>query len=287
MRDLDDVRSKDEARLPLHADWEPVRLIGVGGMSSVYEVVDASGDWSAVKVLSLHPGALRKAEAEFEMTKAAHAVSSDVVEMFEVGLLKDERAYVRMELLHGKSLGDAWVQRRDAESASLAVASAARALYPAHEAGLIHCDLKPENIFLQNNGRIRLLDFGLSCHVAQEAEFAGTLCYTAPELLVREFTQPTPRSDVYSLGAVLYEGLSGVRPFAGATYPAVLLAIHAGAFVDVQERAPRTSDAFAQIVRRAMHLEPSERFSNMDEFAHALDVARSQDSTPPAPSLRP
>jgi serine/threonine protein kinase len=283
-----DERSVDEARLPLHADWEPVRLIGVGGMSYVYEVVDASGDWSAVKVLLDRPGSLRQAKAEFEMTKAAGAVSPKVVRVFEVGLLEDERAYVRMELLVGKSLGEAWAQRREANSACLTVAGVARALHPAHEAGLIHCDLKPENIFLQNDGQIRLLDFGFSRHCADEAVFAGTLCYMAPELLVGENTQPTPQSDVYSLGAVLYEGLSGVRPFAGSTYPAVLLAIHAGAFVDVKDRAPRTREPYAEIVRRAMHLDPTERFSSMGELANALDEARSEDSTPPKPpSLRP
>jgi serine/threonine protein kinase len=283
-----DERSIDEARLPLHANWEPVRLIGAGGMSYVYEVVDASGDWSAVKVLSDRPGSLLQAQAEFEMTKAAGAVSPKVVRVFEVGLLEDERAYVRMELLVGRSLGEAWAQRREANSACLTVARVARALHPAHEAGLIHCDLKPENIFLQNDGQIRLLDFGFSRHCADEAGFAGTLCYTAPELLVSETTQPTSQSDVYSLGAVLYEGLSGVRPFAGSTYPAVLLAIHAGAFVDVKDRAPRTRERYAEIVRRAMHLDPAERFSSMHELANAIDEARSEDSTPPRPpSLRP
>ena len=115
---MSDERSIDEARLPIHTDWEPVRLIGCGGMSNVYEVVDAVGEWSAVKVLTRRPGALRQAQAEFEMTRAARAVSPQVVQVFEVGVLSDERAYVRMELLRGKPLEDAWARRRDPRSAS-------------------------------------------------------------------------------------------------------------------------------------------------------------------------
>lgn len=276
-----DERSIDEARLPQHPDWEPVRLVGAGGGSNVYEVVDAMCNWSAVKVLSQRPAALLDAQAEFEMTKAAGAVSPEVVRVFDVGLLADERAYIRMELLNGKSLAEAWAVRRTPESACHSVAAAARALYPAHQAGLIHCDLKPENIFRENNGKIRLVDFGFSRRDAEEAEFSGTLHSTAPELLVSENTQPTPQSDVYSLGAVLYEGLCGVRPFAGATYPAVLLAIHAGAVVDIKARAPQTQERHAQIVRRAMHLDPTQRFSSMNEFADALDEAGSEGSTGP------
>lgn len=283
-----DERSIDEARLPQHADWEPVRLMGAGGSSNVYEVVDRMCNWSAVKVLSRRPGGLLEAQAEFEMTKAAGAVSPEVVRVFEVGVLADERAYIRMELLIGKSLAEAWAVRRIPKFACGAVAAAARALYPAHEAGLIHCDLKPENIFRENNGKIRLLDFGFSRHGAEEVDFSGTLHSTAPELLVSENTQPTPQSDVYSLGAVLYEGLCGVRPFATSTYPAVLLAIHAGALVDVKVRAPNTRESYAQIVRKAMHLDPAQRFSSMAEMADALDEACSEDSTTPAPlSLRP
>lgn len=275
------MRSIDETRLPIHADWEPVRLIGTGGMSHVYEVVDAHGEWSAVKVLSSQPGGLGQARLEFEMTQAARAVSPAVVHVFEVGLLADDRPYVRMELLRGKTLEEAWALHRDALTACASVAATARALFPAHEAGVFHCDLKPDNIFLQSDGQIRLLDFGFSRHRAEEAEFAGTLPYTAPELLVNESTHPTPQSDVYSLGAVLYEALCGVKPFAGATYPAVLLAIHAGAFVDIQDRAPRTKDALAEVVRKAMHVDPSARFANMWELAEALDAAAFED----APSI--
>lgn len=283
-----DEWSTDEARLPQHAEWEPVRLIGAGGSSNVYEVVDAAGEWSAVKVLSRRPGDSLEAQAEFEMTKAAGAVCSEVVRVFEQGVLEDERAYIRMELLVGKTLDETWSMHRTPRIACRTVAAVARALYPAHEAGLIHCDLKPENIFVETNGRIRLLDFGFARDGAKEAEFSGTLHSTAPELLVSERTQPTPQSDVYSLGAVLYEGLCGVRPFAGATYPAVLLAIHTGALTDVKVRAPRLRQRYAQIVRRAMHHDPAQRFSCMAEMADALDEALSEDVAPAAfPSIRP
>ncbi|MFK8003305.1 MAG: serine/threonine-protein kinase [Polyangiales bacterium] len=283
-----DEWSTDEARLPWDADWEPVRLVGAGGNSNVYEVVDAAGDWSAVKVLSRRPGGFLEAKAEFDMTKAAGAVSPAVVRVFGVGVLSDERAYIRMELLVGRTLAEAWSVRRNPKSACRSVAAVARAVHPAHEAGLIHCDLKPENIFVESSGRIRLLDFGFSRDGAEEAEFSGTLHSTAPELLVSEQVQPTPQSDIYSLGAVLYEGLCGVRPFAGATYPAVLLAIHAGALVDVKVHAPRLREQYAQIVRRAMHHDPAKRFASMAEMADALDEASSEDrEAPPPPSLRP
>lgn len=282
-----DEWSTDDAKLPWHTHWEPVRLVGAGGSSNVYEVVDAAGDWSAVKVLSHRPGDLLEAKAEFDMTNAAGALSSEVVRVFEVGVLKDERAYIRMELLVGKTLAEAWSIRRTTMSACHAVAAVARALYPAHEAGMIHCDLKPENIFVDAGGRIRLLDFGFSCDGSKEAEFSGTLHSTAPELLVSEETQPTPQSDVYSLGAVLYEGLCGVRPFANATYPAVLLAIHTGALVDVKVRAPGLREGYAQIVRRAMHHDPAQRFASMAEMADALDEALYEDMASASPSLRP
>lgn len=282
-----DEWSAEEARLPRHTDWEPVRLLGAGGGSNVYEVVDASGEWSAVKVFSRRPGDFLEAQTEFEMTKAAGAVSARVVRVFELGVLEDERAYIRMELLDGKTLAEAWSIRRTPKAAARSVASVARALYPAHEAGLIHCDLKPENIFVESSGRIRLLDFGFARDGAEEAEFSGTLHSTAPELLVSEQTQPTPQSDVYSLGAVLYEGLCGVRPFAGAMYPAVLLAIHTGP-LDIKIRAPGLRERYAQIVRRAMHHDPAERFSSVAAMADALDKASLEDVASAAPSsLRP
>ncbi len=225
--------------------YEIEGLAGEGGMAVVYSARHLHlNERYAIKVLrpalATNPNVVSRFLQE---ARAAAQLRSDFVcRVFDVGLLHDGVPYMVMELLEGEDLG-AMLLRTGTLSVDQAVEfviQACEALAEAHAAGLVHRDIKPENLFLtvRRDGwaTVKLLDFGISKIIDAETisttlrrhvdtrDLLGTPHYMAPET-VRSSKDAGPRSDLWSMGVVLYELLSGRLPFKGATVPEVSAAI--------------------------------------------------------------
>ena len=203
-----------------------VRLLGRGGMGEVYEAHDRAIDEPvALKTLPLD-----RADAadrlDRELVLARRIVHRGVCRLFDLGVDERGRRFVTMERLHGETLAEHLARRGALPPAEVAtiVTAVAEALAAAHDAGVVHRDLKPHNVFLTEAtdagpARIVIMDFGLARQDgddrASATDFAGTPAYMAPEQLTSRTV--TTAADVYALGVVAFELLTGALPFAGET----------------------------------------------------------------------
>jgi serine/threonine protein kinase/WD40 repeat protein len=292
--------------------YEIVAKIGEGGMGEVYRARDTQlGRDVAIKILpaavAANPDRLRRFEQE---ARAAGALNHpSIVTVFELGT-HEGSPYLVMELVEGETLRDKLAElRHDTEAvstsgsqcAALPVrkviaygAQIARGLSAAHDKGVVHRDLKPENILITPDGQAKILDFGLA-KLSDSAQATstqtptaavgtapgtvmGTVGYMAPEQVRgREVDQ---RADFFSLGAMLYEMLSGRRAFQG---PSSVETLNAILTVDPPQLSGEHSSVSAsidRIVRRCLEKEPGERFHSGHDLALALEAVGAADSSP-------
>jgi serine/threonine protein kinase len=238
-----------EAGTVLGGRVEIVRPVGAGAMGEVFEGVDRrTGRHVAVKIIHEKPG-LDLADLQrflVEARAAAAVAHAGIVRTFDVDVTADGTVFQVMELLEGSTMS-AWIALPGARPIGAVAAVGhvlAEALAAAHEAGVVHRDVKPGNVMLTVDGGVKVLDFGLSkiadaggndLAVTQSHALLGTPAYMAPEQFAHA-RSVGPAADVYSLGAVLYEALTGVLPYGGATTGAILLAHAQGTPVDVAVR---------------------------------------------------
>jgi tetratricopeptide (TPR) repeat protein len=253
--------------------------IGRGGMGVVCRAYDPRLRRDVA--LKLLPRALvhdRSARERF-MTEARAASALDhphICTVYDIGELEDGRLYLAMALYGRGTLADRLATGRlDAREAARVALQVASALAAAHRAGIVHRDVKPRNIAFGEDGEARLLDFGIAV-LGSAAEgtadsTAGTPAYMAPEQVRGE---PVDRRvDVWSLGVVLYEMLTGRRPFAGEDRAALLDAIVRGEPPDVRSLAPHVPRRLAEVVRRALAKDPADRYDGAAEVQRALESA--------------
>lgn len=268
-----------------------IRRLGKGGMGAVYEVEHLkTRHHRALKVLlpsSVNPEVV--ARFEREATVAGMLKSPYVVEVLDAGHLVDGLTYLLMELLEGEPLSKVLEDSKRLAPARAAriIAQACEGVFAAHEyrdeqiEGIIHRDLKPDNLFLQTapdgSETVKLLDFGISKFrdaqnlkggTAEKAVF-GTPYYMSPEQ-VRSSTDVDQRSDVYALGVVLYEMLTGELPYTAQSPPQVLFRILSGQHKPVSEFGLSIPSELAAVVERAMHSDPKQRFQSARELQQAL-----------------
>ena len=262
------------------------RLLGRGGMGSVYEVEHlVTHHRRALKVLHAE-GARRPASVERFLREAGVAgklASSHVVETFDAGRLEDGRPYVLMELLEGRDLAEIFAAPEPLATTWVvaAIEQVLEALAVAHAAGIVHRDVKPENVFVVREPggaeRIKLLDFGISLFAETEPAVTrltydgiilGTPHYMAPEQALGAVVGP--RADLYSVGVMLYEGLARRLPYDATTIPALLSAVARGEREPLGERVPWIPRALVAVVERAMAHDPAARFAGALEMRDAL-----------------
>jgi serine/threonine-protein kinase len=268
----------------LSGRYELLREIGRGGMGEVYEALHVPLERRfAIKLLRGEHLTSKRMELRFmlEMRAASSLESSHIVPALDCGHTPDGAPYYVMELLRGEDLGRLLKrERRLAVGRAVRLArDVCRGLEVAHARGLVHRDLKPQNIFVTHDDRrgehAKILDFGLvrldrTQSARPSAALLGTVRYMAPEQAATP-TLVDARADVYALGAVLYECLAGAPPHPGETAeqilsrrsieePRPLLELRAG--------IPRGLDA---LVRRALARNPAERFRTAADFGVALD----------------
>jgi serine/threonine-protein kinase len=261
--------------------YELEELVGTGGMSSVYRAHDRLLERDvALKVLHQQYTADGDYVERFrrEARSVAQLSHPNIVTVIDRGE-QDGRQFIVFEYVDGENL-KALVERTGPLPARQAVEltlEIARALGFAHEHGLVHRDVKPQNVLLNGDGRAKVTDFGiarsLDVHggLTQTGTVLGTSDYIAPEQA--RGSRVDAQSDIYSLGAVLYELLTAEVPFQGDNFVAVAMRHINEPAPSVRERRPDVSPRLDAAIRRAMAKDPRERFRSMDELCEELSAA--------------
>ena len=275
-RETEQGVSQDRRRLAGRYSVE--RSVGHGGMAQVYEGTDTVlGRTVAIKVLAPQYASDDAFVARFrrEAQAVAQLNHPGVVSVYDTGS-DDGVHYIVMEYVSGRTLADILEKegRLQPERAAEIAAQIAQALSFAHAAGIIHRDVKPANIMLSSQGSVKVMDFGIARALStqtltQTATVLGTASYLSPEQAQGEAVDA--RSDIYSLGVVLYEMLTGRPPFTGDTPVAV-------AYKHVRETPPVPSDIVPEVspeldavVMKAMAKNPANRYASASEMAEDLE----------------
>ena len=258
--------------------FELEELVGTGGMSSVYRARDALLERRvALKILHDYHGADEETIERFrrEARAAAQLSHPNIVTVIDRG--EDEgRQYIVFEYVEGETLKDV-IERTGPlpvrRALELAIETG-EGLAFAHRHGLVHRDVKPQNVLLNGDGAAKVTDFGIARSldvehgVTQTGAVLGTSEYIAPE---QASGRPvSPQTDVYSLGVVLYELLTGEVPFPGENFVAVAMRHVHEPPPSVLERRPDTPLRVAAAVERALEKDPADRFASMDELVAEL-----------------
>jgi eukaryotic-like serine/threonine-protein kinase len=259
--------------------YELVELIGKGGMSSVFKTHDRLLD-RIVAIKVLHPHFTDDEEYVERFRREARSVAQlshpNIVTVIDRG--EDQgRQYIVFEYVEGENLKQLLLRTgampvRDVLLLGLQMA---RALAFAHARGLVHRDVKPQNVLLNDDGQAKMTDFGIARSVDVEGvtitgTVLGTSEYIAPEQARGQ--RVDAQTDVYSLGVVLYELLTGAVPYEGETFVTVALQHVNEPVPSVLERRPDTPPRLALAVERAMAKSPDQRFESMDELVGELEA---------------
>ncbi|HJL18918.1 MAG TPA: protein kinase [Sandaracinaceae bacterium LLY-WYZ-13_1] len=262
--------------------YRVVRRLGRGGMGAVYEAEhELIGRRVALKLLHAEMASRRDVLQRFRNeARAAGAIGHPgIVQALDVGRTEDGAPFLVLELLEGRDLEAELADRGAlpvAEAVDLGVA-VADAVSAAHALAIVHRDLKPANVFLGDDGAIKVLDFGISkvrgalqtSPDTASGAILGTPAYMAPEQL-QDAAGADARSDVYALGAILYRALAGELPHRESSLPALLAAILARPPRPVRAHRPEVPEALDAAVRRALAIDPDDRFADMTAFRDAL-----------------
>ena len=280
--------------------YEIIASIGSGGMGEVFRARDTRlGRDVAIKILPemFAADADRRARFEREAQTVAALSHPNIVSLFDTGA-QDGRLFVVMELLDGETLRERLSQgalpvRKVVEYA----VQIARGLAAAHDKGLVHRDLKPENIFLLGDGQVKILDFGLARlttpadtgatrtgAMTDPGTVMGTVGYMAPEQIRGQTVDA--RTDLFALGAVLYEMLAGRRAFQHETAAETMTAILKSDPPEFPAGETAVAPALDRIIRHALEKNPIERFQTARDVAFAL-AALSGSGTAAIPVVTP
>lgn len=262
--------------------------LGAGGMGAVYRARHLEMDRPvAIKFLQQRLVEDEAARARFQIEARAAVMlrHANAVSVTDFGHTEDGCVYIVMELLEGRTLREILSREAPIETARAIsmMLQASAAVAAAHEAGIIHRDLKPSNILVTQSADqpavVKVLDFGIAkfaldddddeaATLAQSNSVIGTPRYMSPEQNTGD--ELTPAADVYSLGVILYEMLTGMAPFSGAT-PAEIAEKHANALPhSPREIVAAIPEDVERIVLHALEKEPSERYPNAGEFRRDL-----------------
>lgn len=268
---LEDIRNK-EARINY---YQVIDLLGIGGSSAVFKVLrERDGDVSAMKVINTNKDTPESTKQrfirEFEMSQKLN--KDHIVDIYAQGF-EGDLSYSVMEYLPGLDLKTKIQNRLSREKTIDYAKQIASALHELHTHDIIHRDLKPTNIMFRSNQQLVLVDFGIAkrlnnteVSLTGEGEVVGTPSYVSPEQALGG--QIDSRSDLYSLGVMIFEMIERRRPFEGATAVEVMTA-------HVKKPVPMLSqewDELNDVIALLMAKEPSDRYQTAKEVVEALEV---------------
>jgi len=262
-------------------------VLGRGAMGVIYKAHDPDIDRPvAIKLVraDLLGGRDRDeylVRFRHEAQAAGRCMHPNIVAIYDFAL-HEGNPFLAMEYVHGISLSEALARgtRFQPADAVYVIRQVLEALACAHGLGIVHRDIKPANVLLLPGGRIKVTDFGISridtSHLTQSGAVIGTPSYMSPEQFRGDVVDF--RSDIFSAGTVLYELLSGERPFAGRNFTEVMHQILQGEPRDLREAAPATPAGVRAALARALAKRPAERFASAQEMADALRDAMRGDA---------
>jgi serine/threonine-protein kinase len=252
-----------------------VAPLGEGGAADVWKAWDLKvGRWVAVKVPRLGPQPGAAAERfRREAQALARLAHPNIVPVYAVSEDRG-RPFLVLRFVEGRPLGGA---RLPARRAAELLCAAARAVQHAHEQGVVHRDLKPANLLVDEAGWVWVIDFGLVHLLEEEARLTatgavlGTAAYMSPEQARGEPSAKAPASDVYGLGATLYELVTGAPPFEGATFGEIVRKVREAEPVLPRKRNPSLDRDLETLILKAMDKDPARRYASAGALAKDLE----------------
>lgn len=254
-------------------------LLGTGAMGKVYRAVDIRTEREvALKVL--HPDKASKEQVLARFRREAEILASighpNVVQIYEWGTTAQGVDYIAMEVLEGRTLREHLRETGPLTPRQLLpiLVAVADALGATHVKGVVHRDLKPDNVFLQHGGVVKVVDFGLSLldtdkRMTKTGVMLGTPRYMAPEQ-IRSAKDVDPRVDVYALGIMAHEALTGASPFPAEDAGQLLGCVIEGRIVRIEDVRPDIPPGIGDVLRRAMAKDRRERYATIGAFAEAF-----------------
>lgn len=262
--------------------YEILQLLGEGGMGAVYKARDRELDrFIALKVirpeLAGHPRVLQRFKQELLL--ARQVTHRNVIRIFDLGVFENLK-FITMEFVEGRDLSNLLDERKFAVPETIdIIQQTARALEAAHSENVIHRDLKPQNIMVSENGKVSVMDFGLarsleSTGLTQAGALIGTPAYMSPEQALGNPLDA--RSDLFSLGIIFYEMLTGVVPFKAETMLASMLKRTQGAATAPVELDPTIPKDVSDVVMKCLATDAANRYQNVGELLSDLDILARQ-----------
>jgi eukaryotic-like serine/threonine-protein kinase len=263
---------------PLPSRYRIIEEVGQGGMAVVYRAQDEKLRREvAVKVLHAH--LLAEPESKARLQREARAVAKlnhdGILQIFDYSSEEAASSYIVTEFIDGQTLKQFLSNRKlpVPELAALIVIELGEALCHAHSLGIIHRDIKPENVMVRKDGALKLMDFGVAQVIDLErmtvtGQILGSPAYMAPEVLdgrTLDF-----RSDVFSVGVMLYQMATGVLPFTGKNPHEVLRRVSEGKCADPRTVNRLVSDQLARVIARALARKPEDRFPTLQVMVDEL-----------------
>jgi serine/threonine-protein kinase len=292
----DELVARAEARLGtvLRGKYRLDRVLGIGGMATVYLATHRNGNEFAVKVL--HPDLSLRAEIRNRFLREGHAAGSvkhpGAVQVLDDDVAEDGAAFLVMELLRGESIEVLWERRQQRLPLKLVVGIGIQildVLDAAHARGVIHRDIKPANIFLTSTGQVKVLDFGIArirdmaaSQATQTGMMLGTPAFMAPEQAMAKTSEIDSQTDVWSAGATMFTLVSGKLVHEAENAQQIMIraaTTPAPAFSSVVSDA---SPLIAEVIDRALAFNKSERWGSAGAMREALrGAAKSEFGTAP------
>ena len=256
-------------------------FIGQGGMSLVYRAIDIrTGHSVAVKILKSEYNSDKEFLERFQREALAASMMShhNLVNLLDVGV-EGEFRYLVLEYVNGNTLKDIIRQkgRLNYQTAIQITVRILSALQHAHDNGIIHRDIKPQNVLIHSDGHVKVADFGIArmtggATIGKGDTVVGSVHYSSPEQASGGVVEAT--SDIYSTGVVMYEMLTGRVPFVGDTPVAVAMQHLQDPPPPITDFAPETPPAVVAVVMKALEKDPKKRFQSAREMADALMKAK-------------
>jgi serine/threonine protein kinase/formylglycine-generating enzyme required for sulfatase activity len=278
-----------EVQKLLGDDWKLLKKLGQGGMGAVYSAKAnktkdrvKAGDLVAIKVLNreVNPEEVKRFEQEAKL--ALEIDHENIIRVLEYRISPDMN-YIVMEFVEGKSVRDIIRDQKKLapKEATRIVREASKGLARAHELGIIHRDIKPDNLMIAKSGTVKVADFGIAKHVEGASELTqagvvvGTPHYMSPEQCVgaSRGIKITTQADIYSLGATLYFMVTGQKPFEGDTQMTIILQHLNQAPTPPRELDDKIDESLSNVVLNMMAKKPRYRYATLADVVKDLDAA--------------
>jgi serine/threonine protein kinase len=283
----------------LRGKWTLDRLIGVGGMAAVYEATHRNGSKVAIKLL--HPTlmfdtgfAQRLVQEGYVANKIAHPAAVKVFDDDTDDV--DGAVFLVMELLEGQPLSSLRRQRKriPPDEALRLMAPVMECLGFAHQKGIVHRDIKPDNLFVSRDGSVRVLDFGIArindgsnVNATRTGMVVGSPAYMAPEQALGKMNAVGSQTDVYAIGATLFALITGTTPHAGESTQEMIIMVATQAARPLSSVMPDVHPAVARVVDKALAYEREQRYPDAMAMLHDVRAALLEMETGAPPQVLP